>query len=280
MCSARGTTRRAGWRVNDQRQRGDLAARLLFIVSAVVAMAALVIVTGRTTGDRGDEPGGAAAPGRYGEPIAAEADVFRTHAGVLAIDPSAERIRAAHPRTLATYRSLRAYPGAPPRIPHGLTPDEFQTGGCNTCHERGGYSQRFGAYVPITPHPEMGACLQCHVGDGQLMAIALPGTDPSARCRQCHTADGVRWTEATLDWRPMAWPQLARVVPGREPPAIPHGLEFRGNCLACHAAPAGVAEIRTAHPERANCRQCHLSVSEDAAAFVRPANGAAGGEGD
>ena len=249
----------------------EVALRVFLIASAVVAMSALIVVAGRVAESREAAP--ESAPANLALPnglIAAEADVFRTNAGVLAIDPGSDRRRSAHPRTLATYRALRAYPGAPPRIPHGLTPDEFQTGGCNTCHERGGFSPRFGAYVPITPHPEMGACLQCHVGDGELMAIALPTTDPSARCRQCHTPGAGRWTEATLNWKSLAWPNPTAQIAGREPRAIPHTLDFRGNCLACHAGPAGVAEIRTTHPERANCRQCHVTSDAATDVFVRP----------
>lgn len=268
--------------MNGANRRGsDLAPRLLLILSAATAMGALVIALGRMAADREAARQREPAPplATPGEPIAAEADVFRTHAGVLAIDPSSDARRPAHPRTLATYRALRAFPGAPPRIPHGLTPEEFGTGGCNTCHERGGYSQRFGAYVPVTPHPEMGACLQCHVGDGQLMAIALPSTDPSARCRQCHAPEAGRRTEPALNWSPLSWPRLSRNAPGSEPPPIPHTLEFRGNCLACHAAPAAVAEIRTTHPERANCRQCHVTVDARTDVFVRPAPAAAGEDG-
>ena len=254
------------------RPTGDVAVRVFLIASAVVAMAALIVVAGREAESRSAVPEGVTpalvAPD---DAIAAEADVFRTHAGVLAIDPGSDRRRFAHPRTLVTYRSLRAYPGAPPRIPHGLTPDEFQSGGCNTCHERGGFSQRFGAYVPITPHPQMGACLQCHVGNGELMAIALPSTDPSARCRQCHARGVRRLTEATLDWKSLAWQPVTEGASKDEPPPIPHTLDMRGNCLACHAPPAAVAEIQTAHPERVNCRQCHVTADADTDAFVRPA---------
>jgi cytochrome c-type protein NapB len=260
--------------VNSRHQpTSEVGLRVFLIASVVVAMAALIVAAGRVAENRNTaaENFPAAMLQLSDERIPAEADVFRTHAGVLAIDPASDSRRSAHPRTLATYRSLRAYPGAPPRIPHGLTPDEFHTGGCNTCHERGGFSQRFGAYVPITPHPEMGACLQCHVGDGELMAISLPTTDPSARCRQCHTPGAGRWTEATLDWKTLAWPQLARDGPGGEPPPIPHALDSRGNCVACHGGPAGVEEIRTAHPERANCRQCHVTGNASTDVFVRPA---------
>ncbi len=258
-----------------------VVTRLFLIASAVVAIAAIVVAFGDVAVKRTAEPAEIRptlfAPGD--PPIAGEADVFRTHAGVLAIDPGSEPRRSAHPRTLATYRNLREYPGAPPRIPHGLTPDEFQKGACNTCHERGGFSQRFGAYVPITPHPEMGACLQCHVGNGQLMAIALPSTDPSARCRQCHTPEGGAWKETTVNWTPLAWPRVTRRAAGSGPPPVPHTLEFRGNCLSCHAAPAAVAEIRTTHPERADCKQCHLPSDGATADFARPTRADGGTRG-
>ena len=264
--------------------------RIFLIAAALTAMGALIIAAKRAT-ERAVARRTAAmkiaavtvqAP--RSEPIAAEAFVFRTRPGALAIDPTSDFRRAAHPRTLATFRSLRAYPGAPPRIPHGLTPVEFTTGGCKTCHERGGFSQRFGAYVPVTPHPEMSACLQCHVGDDKLMAIALPNTEPSARCRQCHALGATRWTDSTLNWKPQAWPELPRNVPGRNPPPIPHRLQMRENCIACHAAPSGVEEIRTPHAERANCRQCHVEANggsdagTDASARTRrQVSGAAGG---
>lgn len=273
--------------MNSRDQRPPAMRMRIFLIamiaSAVTAVGALIVAARRMAANRDAAPEHLAvtvlAPSD--DPIAAEAQVFRTRSGVLAIAPTPGPRRSAHPRTLATYRSLRAYPGAPPRIPHGLTPREFQAGGCNTCHERGGFSPRFEAYVPVTPHPEMRPCLQCHVGDAKLMAIPLPNTDPNARCRQCHAPDATRWTDSTLNWKPMAWPRVTRTTRGRDPPPIPHALELRGNCLACHAAPAAVEEIRTAHPERADCRQCHVAENAGADAFVRRAptgaNGRRGG---
>lgn len=253
--------------------RGALRVLIAVVlaVSAVTAIFAVVVLANRVTANRNSTPEEipTSAVALPAEPISSEADVFRTKAAVLAIDPSLEIRRGAHPRTLATYRALRAYPGAPPRIPHGLTPDEALKGGCTTCHERGGYSHRFDAYVPVTPHPEMGICLQCHVGDVKLMAIPLPSTDPSARCRQCHAPGALRWRDSSTTWKPLPWPQLARGSNDHAPPPIPHSLEFRGNCVACHAAPSAVQEIRTPHADRANCRQCHLEI-RDAGEFVRP----------
>ena len=247
------------------------------IVIAAIGISLLTAIAGVVVASRRASVGSAAEPAPYetvvpatGDPIAAEAGVFRTRAELLAIDPTPGARRSAHPRTLATWRSLRAYPGSPPRIPHGLTAIETLKGGCNTCHEKGGYSQRFGAYVPITPHPEMGACLQCHVGDVKLMSTPLPGADPSARCRQCHAAGALVWKDSSTAWKPLSWPVLASAPGGLAPPPIPHSLEFRGNCLSCHSAPAGVKEIRTSHPERANCRQCHLEAGNGTSEFARP----------
>ena len=240
-------------------------------LSVIAAIAAVVAGSRRASADTPvDSEPFVALASPTGDPIPSEAGVFRTRAGLLAIDPTPGPRRSAHPRTLATYRSLRAYPGSPPRIPHGLTPVETLKGGCNTCHEKGGYSQRFGAYVPITPHPEMGACLQCHVGDVKLMSTPLPSTDPSARCRQCHAAGALLWRDSSTDWKPLPWPQLTSTSGQLAPPPIPHSLEFRGNCLACHSAPAAVKEIRTSHPERANCRQCHIETNAETSAFERP----------
>lgn len=250
-----------------------LLLSFFLIGSAVSAGAAVVVGLKDVTVRRDAEPGQVAvamlAP--PAEPIAAEADVFRTRPGMTAIDPEADRQRSAIPRTLHKYQVLRAYPGAPPSIPHGFTGDEFRTGACNTCHERGGYSPRFNAYVPLTPHPEMGACLQCHVGNDELTGVSLPNTNPNTICRQCHPPNTVRRVETTLDWAPMVWPRLSPKTPNRPPPPISHDLPFRGNCLACHSGPAALKDIRTPHPERANCRQCHVAPDAGVGVFTRPA---------
>ena len=156
----------------------------LFLIGCVVtAIAAAVRALERRPAPRHAKPQAVAvvtlAPPV--EAIAPEAEVFRTRPDMLAIEPEGPRDRRAHPRTLKTFRYLRSYPGAPPRIPHGLTPEEFRTGACKTCHERGGYSSRFAAYVPVTPHPELGPCLQCHVGDGGITGISEASSDPNAR---------------------------------------------------------------------------------------------------
>jgi nitrate reductase (cytochrome), electron transfer subunit len=260
---------------------GRVVLPVFLIGSAVTAVAAVVVAVRRVPPRRpaAPEPIVATTLAPPAESIAAEAQVFRTRAGMMAIAFAARREREAHPRTLESFRYLRAYPGAPPRIPHELTPEEFRSGACTTCHERGGYSRRFAAYVPVTPHPGRGECLQCHVGDDAVMAVPLVSPDPDRRCHQCHGRGGSPRAEADalLDWRTTAWPQLARRTPDRISPPIPHDLQSRGNCLACHAGPAAVSEIRTTHPERADCRQCHVATDPEAGAFTRAAAAAEAG---
>lgn len=243
----------------------------LLIVSLVTAAAATVAALRRFSSARAERPVEASVPlvRPPEEPIAAEAEVFRTRAPMLAIEPADPRQRSAHPRTLRTFRFLRAYPGAPPRVPHGLAASEYRSTSCLACHARGGYSLRFAAYAPVTPHPERAMCLQCHLGVDAVMGFASPGAEASERCHLCHgKAGGPPRPEASSIWATTIWPTLPAPASDQSPPPIPHDLQFRENCLACHSGPAAVAEIRTAHPDRADCRQCHVVGSGDVAAFT------------
>lgn len=166
--------------------------------------------------------------------------------------PTATAVAAEHraesgvkPRTLNAVYALRHYPGAPPCIPHDLDPDIARDMACNVCHEKGGYVQKYNAYAPLTPHPEFSNCMQCHVE---------------------------RTTESLFqssDFAAAAPPALNRAVLPGGPPPIPHTLQLRENCLACHSGPAAPLEIRTSHPERINCRQCHVPVDAE----LLPAHG-------
>jgi cytochrome c-type protein NapB len=155
-------------------------------------------------------------------------------------------------RTLAVYYSRRAYSGAPPVIPHKVL-DATSFGGkaCNQCHLDGGWSAEFQAYAPVTPHPEYASCRQCHVesdGKSSFRGTTFAGLKP---------------------------PPVPKGALPDSPPPIPHTLEMRSNCVSCHAGPAAVAELRTDHPERANCRQCHASGDSAVAEFRRPGVGVA-----
>jgi cytochrome c-type protein NapB len=257
--------------------RTPVSQRLIVIGTAVVAMGIVLLAIQRTSARQAVAvpPAPEAIVVQADDPIVSEAMVFRTRPGMLAVQPDSRRRPDAHPRTFATYRLLRSYPGAPPRVPHGLTATEFRTNRCNTCHERGGYSQRFGAYAPVNPHPDWVACLQCHTTNDLLVGLPFPQASPDVAGRHCHWGGPARFEETGLDWRPAAWPTVGvRTLGGV--PAIPHDLQTRGNCLSCHMGPGSVAEIRTDHPERSNCRQCHVASGSNAPEFVRPASQSAG----
>ncbi len=144
-------------------------------------------------------------------------------------------------RNLAEYYSLRQYPGSPPRIPHPVASSfSGNETDCLSCHAKGGYSQEFGKFIPVTPHPENVLCNQCHVP--------------------------VKTTELFVgnDWKSIAPPRLGRSFLPGAPPPIPHSLQLRENCISCHTGPGAVAEIRVAHAARGNCRQCHVPAVQTA----------------
>lgn len=187
----------------------------LRIAAIVLTMAALIWVVGeslRTPHQSGGPPGQAS-------PLVAES---AAPGPVLATETVGDPQRPA--RDLSTYYARRAYPGAPPVIPHTLE----QAESCNTCHAAGGYVARFEAWTPVTPHAEFTNCRQCHVpADSAFSATVGP-------------------------------PIKRPAIPGGPPP-IPHGLQLRENCAACHVGPAVPAPIRCTHPERESCTQCHVA---------------------
>jgi nitrate reductase (cytochrome), electron transfer subunit len=143
-------------------------------------------------------------------------------------------------RNLASYYQLRQYPGSPPRIPHvsGQAFDSDESD-CLACHAKGGYSAEFGKFTPVTPHPEKSLCYQCHA-------------------RQMTEEPFVAST-----WQSIAPPRLGRSFLAGSPPPVPHSLQNRENCIACHTGPAAVAEIRVEHAARGDCRQCHVPALQN-----------------
>lgn len=143
-------------------------------------------------------------------------------------------------RHLNEFYGRRAYPGAPPVIPHKVQAEMEGEGqrSCLACHREGGFVSAFNAFAPVTPHPQYGNCRQCHLPQQQ-----------TALFKQA-------------DWRSVVPPRIGRAALPGGPPPIPHGLEMRSNCLSCHSGPGAVAEIRTPHPDRVNCRQCHVPLKE------------------
>jgi cytochrome c-type protein NapB len=265
---------------NDRPPGGDHIGpphpRVAGIGSAILVMLGLVLLFGNIFMGAENEPSHPPALSFDGfeRPITAEADVFLLGPDELGVAPSAEGVEAAHPRTLEMFRKLRAFPGAPPRIPHGLTDEEFRVGRCTICHLRGGYVARFGTYAPVTPHPEYSSCLQCHVGSDTVVGTPLP-TRGEDSCRQCHVdPEAVAPTFVGHDWIAAAWPERGQRAMTESPLWIPHDRQLRGNCLACHSGPGAMNEIRTDHPERTNCLQCHVPAPVDDAVFPPRPEGA------
>jgi cytochrome c-type protein NapB len=140
-------------------------------------------------------------------------------------------------RTLNEYYSRRQYSGSPPYIPHKIEEAESAPVDCLACHAGGGWTEELKRHTPLTPHPEQEACRQCHV--------------PLTEAKQF----------VTSTWMSVTPPRLGQAALPGAPPVIPHDLQMRGNCVACHVGPGAVTVIRVEHPSRGNCRQCHVPDS-------------------
>lgn len=153
---------------------------------------------------------------------------------------------------LAARAARRAYDGAPPRIPHAVRQDAAAE--CLACHEDG---LRFrGLLATPMSHTAYTSCTQCHVVDEAPMpgGADLPA-DPRA---VPNTFVGL----ASPTAGPRAW-DIA-------PPQIPHRTHMRERCDSCHGV-NGRDAMRSTHPWRANCEQCHTASAEiDLRAGVTP----------
>ena len=132
----------------------------------------------------------------------------------------------------------RAYDGAPPTIPHAAF------GACTACHDERGQSVEGVGFAPASPH-----------GDG-------PEAGGTTRCNQCHVfvTGEDEFVQSEFIGLEQNLEPGGRATPGA-PPTIPHRLLMRENCIACHSGPGAREEIRTSHPERTRCRQCHVPVT-------------------
>ena len=83
-----------------------------------------------------------------------------------------------------------------------------------------------------------------------------------SRCTQCHVyqaSDDVFVASEYVEFRQDL--RKGRRLNPIAPPVIPHQIQMRENCLACHSGPAAREEIRTSHPERKRCSQCHVPAT-------------------
>lgn len=145
-------------------------------------------------------------------------------------------------RSLSLRAENRAYAGAPPTIPHTI--QQRKASACLSCHEKG--STIAGNKAPAMSHKPYSLCTQCHAArvnfptfsDLELGNYAENDFTGAPE----HSSGGRAWKGA--------------------PPTIPHATLNRENCASCHGT-LGAPGIRTTHPERTNCRQCHA----DSASF-------------
>lgn len=135
----------------------------------------------------------------------------------------------------AESQGRRAYPGAPPTIPHPLLSEEGIGGkSCLQCHNNGGYVDQFKAFAPVTPHPEM------------------------LNCRQCHVPTKTTGLFKESNFKKENFPNTHQSATPGSPPVIPHPIMMRENCMSCHAGAGARKDIRVSHANRVNCRQCHV----------------------
>lgn len=145
-----------------------------------------------------------------------------------------------------TRHARRAYDGAPPVVPHAVAALGREE--CLACHQEG-LDLGDEGLAPRTPHPERVVCLQCHVEQAEGATVFVANRFEGAR----HAARGTR----------------ASVL---APPTVPHPRQGREQCLGCHGENGG-SPIRTPHPERVLCLQCHVTRAADAPGFPEPPAG-------
>lgn len=147
-------------------------------------------------------------------------------------------------RMLANRAKRRAFDGAPPIVPHPV--DQRAIPNCMACHETGVVIGEL--HAPAMSHVAMSSCLQCHAPQSETLAPQV--------------AAGT--VTASNTFSPLPFGGLgARAWPGA-PPSRPHTTAMRTNCGSCHGV-AGDPGLRTSHPDRQNCEQCHSgAVGSDA----------------
>ena len=133
----------------------------------------------------------------------------------------------------------RAFYTAPPVIPHDLYP--ASPNDCLTCHRKEG--AYFGKVSPRTPHPQLTNCTQCH--------LSSKSAFPEAKAEPVETS-----------WQGLDTPTTGSRANLVAPPTMPHRKYMREDCQSCHSHQSPYNWMRTPHPERTNCIQCHVPVAK------------------
>ena len=154
-------------------------------------------------------------------------------------DPSMSEVASAEMKQTALARrdARRAYSGAPPTVPHTI--DQSSSAVCIACHQEGLRAE--GVLAPRMPHPFYASCTQCHVSETPPPVAATLAIENSFRGTSAPFEGERAWLGA--------------------PPTIPHATLMRNDCLSCHGF-AGEPGMRTSHPWRQSCTQCHSPSAE------------------
>ncbi|MCA9564922.1 MAG: nitrate reductase cytochrome c-type subunit, partial [Myxococcales bacterium] len=140
-----------------------------------------------------------------------------------------------------SHRRNRAFDGAPPTVPHSI--DSIDATQCVACHYDGVVLD--GQIARPMSHPYLTNCTQCHTtGLPYGGSAALTWTNPAPE----NNHEGLLWSQRGE----RAWIGA--------PPTLPHPVWMRQRCDSCHGA-TGRPGLRTSHPARQNCLQCHAPQS-------------------
>lgn len=140
---------------------------------------------------------------------------------------------------LLTRAGRRAYNGAPPVVPHPITQDS--SAACLACHADGMVVKD--RVAPKISHQPYSSCTQCHV----------PASGPQLPLQFA----SLREPLATNSFKGAPEPTRGERAWIMAPPTVPHSTSMRTDCLSCHG-PLGQFALRTPHPERRSCLQCHV----------------------
>lgn len=135
-------------------------------------------------------------------------------------------------------QSRRAFDGAPPVVPHPIPQDS--TAACLACHGNGmAIKDRV---APKISHAHYGSCTQCHVPAQTGPRIT---SEPALLAAVTNNvfSGAIAPTKGERAW-------------AGAPPTIPHSTLMRSDCNSCHG-PTGLYGLRTPHPDRQSCVQCH-----------------------
>lgn len=139
--------------------------------------------------------------------------------------------------------SHRAYDGAPPVMPHPIAQDSAAS--CLACHGPGLVIKD--KVASKMSHAPYASCTQCHV----------PATGPRIPVVEAELLAAL----ADNEFVGLAASQKGARAWAQAPPTVPHSTLMRTDCRSCHG-PQGLFGLRTPHPERQACMQCHASGAE------------------